>query len=236
MKIAIMQPYFFPYLGYFSLIKQTDRFVLLDTVQFINHGWIERNRILKPSDGWQYIGVPLVKHSRNTKIDEIIISGNIDWKERVFRQLEHYKRRSPFYAETTKVIRNALDIETESIAKLNENILKVVCEHLNIDLNIEIFSEMDMDIIDPLEADEWALNICKSIGNIEEYWNPEGGTEFFARNKYEQEGIKIFFLKMNLSEYNQRRKKFESGLSIIDVMMFNDIKEINKMLDNYELI
>src|SRR5665648_86327 len=91
MKVGIMQPYFFPYLGYFSLIKNTEQFILFDPVQFIKHGWIERNRILKPQGDWQYISVPLVKHSRDTIIKDIQISNTNDWKQTIFAQLVHYK-------------------------------------------------------------------------------------------------------------------------------------------------
>ena len=76
MKLGIMQPYFAPYLGYISLIKHTDEFILFDTVQFIRHGWIERNRILKPGGGWQYIAIPLVKHSQKTLICDICVRTN----------------------------------------------------------------------------------------------------------------------------------------------------------------
>ena len=97
MKLGIMQPYFFPYIGYFSLIKHTDDFILLDTVQFIRHGWIERNRILKPSDGWQYIMVPLKKHSRETLIKNIEINNEQQWKEKILAQLQHYKKQAPYF-------------------------------------------------------------------------------------------------------------------------------------------
>ena len=91
MKVAIMQPYFFPYLGYFGLINHTEKFILFDTVQFIRHGWIERNRILKPMEDWQYIAVPLKKHSQKTLIKDIEINNSIDWKNKIFAQLTHYK-------------------------------------------------------------------------------------------------------------------------------------------------
>jgi hypothetical protein len=236
MRVGIMQPYFLPYIGYFSLIKQTHRFILLDTVQFIKHGWIERNRVLKPNNGWQYIAVPLVKHSRDTKIQEIRINNNLDWRDTIFRQLEHYKKRAFFYKETIDVLKIALNIETESIVKLNEHILKTICKYINIDINIDIFSEMSLDIENPNSPDEWALNICKSIGNVNEYWNPEGGLKFFNRNKYKNDGIDIKFLKMNLQMYSQKRFDFEAGLSIVDVMMFNGPEKINKMLDDYILL
>ena len=158
MKIGIMQPYFFPYLGYFSLIKHTDRFILLDDVQFINHGWIERNRILKPQEGWQYISVPLMKHSRDTKIKDITIRDESDWKCKIFAQLEHYKKKANYYNETISILKDALCIDTNSITKLNHHILKVICNYIGVEANIEIFSEMNL-LIDPVNSpDEWALD------------------------------------------------------------------------------
>lgn len=242
MKIGIMQPYFFPYIGYFSLIKHTNRFILFDTVQFIKHGWIDRNRILKQQNGrvsdyqWQYISVPLIKYSRNTKIIDIKIKDSINWRKRIFNQLEHYKNKAPFYNETIKVVKKALDIQTNSIVKLNENILKVICEYLNIELRIDIFSEMNLEIDKANAPDEWALNICKAIGGVSEYWNPEGGIGFFDKNKYIIEGIGIKFLKVKITSYPQKREHFEDGLSIIDVMMFNTPEQINKMLDEYIIL
>lgn len=236
MKIAIMQPYFFPYLGYLSLIKQTDKFILFDSVQFIKHGWIERNRILKPKVGWQYVSVPLTKHNRDTKIKDIIIKNTFDWRKKFFSQLEHYKKRAPFYNDTIDILRTALDIETESIVELNEHILKVICAYIGIELNVDVFSNMNLRIEEVNSPDEWALNICKSLGNIDEYWNPEGGIEFFDCKKYEKEGININFLRINLQTYSQKRHEFEEGLSIIDVMMFNSPEKINEMLDRYTIL
>jgi len=209
---------------------------LFDSVQFIRHGWIERNRILKPSCGWQYITVPLKKHGRKTKIDEIEINNNSDWKQKIFKQLEHYRKRSPFYIETIEVLKEAFNIETDSIVKLNEHIIKKICDYINVDINMDIFSEMKLPIEKSNEPDDWALNICKALGNVEEYWNPEGGLKFFDRTKYENEGFDIKFLRINLAEYPQRRPEFEPGLSIVDVMMFNEPRQINKMLDDYVLL
>ena len=88
-----MQPYFFPYLGYFSLIKATNNWIVIDSVQFIRHGWIERNRIFNPQSDWQYIKVPLVKHSRNTLIKNIKIRKEENWKQKIFAQLMCYKKK-----------------------------------------------------------------------------------------------------------------------------------------------
>ena len=236
MKLAIMQPYFFPYIGYFSLIKHVDKFILFDTVQFIRHGWIERNRILKPSDGWQYIMVPLKKYSRETIIKDIEINNDQQWKEKILAQLQHYKKQAPYFSNVIDILNEIFSKEYATIVDLNLASLKTVCNYLGINTPIQVFSLMNIDIEPANAPDEWALNICKALGNVDEYWNPPGGQSFFDRKKYENAGINLKFHSAILTDYDQKRNVFEPGLSIIDVMMFNSVDEINKMLDNYELI
>lgn len=245
MKIGIMQPYFFPYIGYISLIKHTDEFMLFDPVQFIHHGWIERNRILKPYDksktpipgeNWQYISVPLQKHSRETLIKDIRINNDIDWREKLINQLCCYKKRAPYYKQVIEVVKRGLAIETDSIVELNRNTLQEVCNYLGIDTPITLFSEENLTIKTPTAPDEWALNICLAKEGVDEYWNPPGGISFFDSSKYEQAGIKLKFQQIELQPYVQRIGYFEAGLSIIDVMMFNSKEEINQMLDQYTFL
>lgn len=235
MKLGIMQPYFFPYIGYYSLIKTTDKFVLFDTVQFIQKGWINRNRILKPCEGWQYVSVPVVKHKRTIRINEIEIRNTEDWKNKLARQLEHYKKTAPFFEEAVDVVERSLNIETNSIVELNANILTKTCEYLEIPLDLEIYSQMILEIDDVTHPGGWALNISKSL-NAEEYINPRGGSDIFIPEQFTKEDISLKFLSTNLNQYNQRRQIFESDLSIIDVLMFNDIDNINKLIDDYELL
>lgn len=232
MKIGIMQPYFFPYIGYFSLINEVDHFILLDEVQFIRHGWIERNRILKPSGGWQYIRVPLQKHSQKTKIREIRIEERSDWRRKLEAQLEHYKK-APYYEQVKELVVQALECRAGRIAELDLECLRAVCKYLGIDTPIEIFSEMNLEIEPVHASDEWALNICKCIPDAVEYWNPPGGSEFFDRAKYEKEGIRLIFQEMELEAYRQNREAFEPGLSMIDVMMFNSPDRIRTMMKSY---
>lgn len=236
MKVAIMQPYFFPYLGYFSLIKQTDYFILFDPVQFIRHGWIERNRVLKPGGGWQYIRVPLKKHTRNTIIKDIRIANDTNWRTCLFRQLAHYKKIAPYYSSIIDLLKDALDFRTDSIVKLNERIIKTVCTFLGINIRLSVLTEMNLDFKKPEVPDEWALKICVSLGNITEYWNPQGGIEFFDRRKYQEAGIDIKFLKLNFLKYYQGNKQFEPDLSIIDALMFVKPETIITMLDDFIIL
>jgi hypothetical protein len=233
MKIGIMQPYFFPYVGYYSLIKYTDYWIVFDEVQFIRHGWIERNRILKPNEGWQYIQTPVVKHPRNMLIKDIEIRNNELWREKIIAQLQHYKKKAPNYDKVIKLISEALALETNSIVELNVNILVVTCSYLGIDFKFDIFSKMQLEIDNVKAPDEWALNISSALGATE-YVNPPGGKSFFDSKKYKEKDIKLTFLLNKINTYNQKRTPFEGGLSIIDLLMFNSIEEVNCMIDNYE--
>lgn len=235
-KVAIMQPYLFPYIGYISLIKNTDEFILFDTVQFIRHGWIERNRVLKQNEGWLYIKVPLIKGSRDTLIKDILINNSDNWKEKMLAQFQPYKKIAPHYNEVMRVVNKIFEQDYDSIVELNKVALESICDYLQIDHEISVFSHMGLNIETANAPDEWALNICKALGDVDEYWNPPGGQEFFDRSKYDANNIKLVFQKPIMSEYDQKRTPFEPGLSIIDVMMFNSVEQINSMLDQYELL
>lgn len=236
MKVGIMQPYFLPYIGYFSLIKHTDDFILFDPVQFIRHGWIERNRILKQNDGWIYIQVPLMKFERDTLIKDILIDNNQNWKAKILSQIQPYKKIALNYYKIIQLLNEVFEKEFVDIVSLNKYTLELICKYLGFERDLKVFSQMNLNIEQPNAPDEWALNICKAMGEISEYWNPPGGQSFFDKSKYDTAGINLKFQNVILTEYNQKRNTFESGLSILDVMMFNSIEEVNIMLDNYELI
>lgn len=230
-----MQPYFFPYLGYFSLISYTNIWVVFDTAQFIRHGWIERNLILGPKRDRNYIRVPLKKHHRETKIKDVKIRNEESWKDKIFAQLVHYKKKAPYYKNVINFLEDAFKFETESISHLNIHLLKKTLEYLRISFEYIIFSEFNITISSVNAPDEWALNITKALKG-DTYVNPPGGIEFFDRKKYMENKIDIQFLKIKLKPYDQKQNEFISSLSIIDVMMFNTPKKIRKMLYDYELI
>lgn len=234
MKIGIMQPYFFPYIGYFQLINYVDKWFFFDDVQYINHGWINRNRIIGQSEGWQYIKVPLKKHSRKELIKNVEINDNEEWREKIIRQLERYKKIAPYYNETIEVVRRGLSIDTNSIVELNANTIKEVCKYLKIKFDYKITSKCDFDYSNVNDAGEWALRICEQLG-ADEYINPIGGIELFDKEKFNNSNIKLRFLKVKDFKYRQRRKSFEFGLSIIDIMMFNSVEEINEILELYDI-
>ncbi|WP_435579662.1 WbqC family protein [Gilvibacter sp.] len=235
MRLGIMQPYFLPYLGYFALIQQVDAFILFDTPQFIRHGWIERNQILKQNGEKLYIKVPLQKHSRETAIKDVVINEEQNWQQTILSQLGPYKKRAPYFKMVTELLEKIFVLETQSIVALNKRSLEVICGYLEIDTPIQVFSQMELEVAEVNAPDEWALNICKALG-ANSYYNPTGGMEFFSREKYQNEGIELKFLEFKASNYEQLGNPFVPYLSVLDVMMFNSPAEINKMMEQINLL
>ena len=230
MTLGIMQPYFLPYIGYFSLIKHCDEFILFDTPQYIRHGWIERNRIIKRDGDPFYIKVPLNKTSQKATIDSITINNNSDWQAKILAQLVHYKKKAPHYDKVVALLKAIFETPVSSITELNFNALSVICDYLNIKTPIKIWSKMDLIIDEVKSPDEWALNICKARG-ANSYFNPPGGRTFFNGQKYNDAGISLKFMKIEATKYTQFSNEFVPFLSIIDVLMFCSIDQIDTMLN-----
>lgn len=231
MKLGIMQPYFFPALGYFDLINCTDKWVVFDVTQFKRHGWMNRNRILHPKDGWQYISAPLDKYTRSISIKDVLVKESINWKERIMGQLVHYKKRAPYYNNTISFLQDCFSTDERRISKLNIRFLKKACERLEIKFNYQYFSEMNLEI-GPIEGPgDWALRISEAM-EAEEYINPPGGRDIFNANKYKKAGIKLTIREFKDMEYNCRGYKFIPTLSIIDVFMWNHCDDIKRYLSN----
>jgi hypothetical protein len=234
MKIAIMQPYFFPYIGYWKLIHAVDRFVSFDDAQYIRHGWVNRNRIIKPGGGWQYILVPLKKHKLTESIKDVQANPNIKWKELMIRQLAHYKKKARYFVETNAIVKEILfSNDLRSIGAINLNIIKKLCVYLDIKTEIILSSEENFDYADVNDAGEWALRIAEQMGAAE-YINPVAGAKLFSQKKFSNSNIKLSFLEFQEIEYSQQGT-FEPALSIIDVLMFNGIEATKKLIESYSV-
>jgi len=230
MILGIMQPYFFPYLGYFDLINCSDKWIVFDTAQYIRHGWVNRNRILHPKEGWQYIVVPIKKARHEEAIANIIINDQTDWKQRILGQLQHYKKSARYFDETIHVVEECLGIEEKNISILNTAILDKVCEYLEIPFQYGSYSEMNLQI-GPVEGPgDWAMCISEALG-ASEYINPPGGREIFDDRKFEERGIKLTIKDIEPLEYGCGKYQFEPGLSIIDVLMWNTPERVRLYLD-----
>ena len=230
MKLGIMQPYFFPYLGYFDLINYSNRWIIFDTVQYIRHGWINRNRILKPNGDWQYVSVPLKKHSREIVIKDVEISANKDWKKQILGQLQHYKKKAPHFCETYQLVEECLSLNERSISKLNAVILGKICRLLEIPFEFEYFSKMNLELEPVKEPGDWALLISDKLG-AKEYVNPPGGASIFDSARFNELGIKLTIRNMPALVYECRGYDYFPNLSIIDVLMWNSLDKVKEYLD-----
>lgn len=232
MKLAIMQPYIFPYIGYFQLIKAVDKFVLYDDVNFINRGWINRNRILVNGKDSMFT-IPLKDASQNKLINEIDVNWDKNWKSKFLKTIEQSYKKAPFYSEVLLIIEKSIEADGGQFSKVIEQNLRLICEYLAI--KTEIISSSSIYQNTDKKAQERILDICTQE-NANHYINPIGGLELYDKEVFTKENMVMNFMKSKSVEYTQFKNDFVPWLSIIDVLMFNSKAEINKFLDNYELV
>lgn len=220
-----MQPYFFPFLGHFDLIRHTERWIVFDTAQYIRHGWVSRNRILHPDAGWQYVTVPLRKHSHLAAIKDIEINESLPWRKTIMGKLTHYRRRAPYYDATTAFVESCLNFEESYLARLNVRIIKQVCHLLGIRFEYSIFSEMELPLGPVTGPGDWALRIAEAVGATE-YVNPPSGEILFDSQAFANAKVTLTIRQPPTMTYDCGSMGFEPNLSIIDLLMWNRPEEI----------
>ena len=227
-----MQPYIFPYIGYFQLINAVDKFVIYDDVNFINKGWINRNRTL--NNGKESLfSIPLKEASQNKLINEIEVNWDSVWKSKFLKTLEQCYKKAPFYQEALSIIERTLQVDNKPISKVIEQNLRLICEYSNI--KTELVSSSAMYQNTHLKSQERVLDICLQE-NATQYINPIGGLELYDTDFFNVKDIKLNFIKSKPIEYSQFKNEFVPWLSMIDVLMFNSKEKIIEFLDNYELV
>ena len=235
MKLAVMQPYFFPYLGYFDLLNMANEWVVFDTPQYVRHVWMNRNRILRPDSGWQYIILPLKKHHRETPINQIEIPSDNAWSRLILRQLEHYKVDAPYYDEVVSFLEDCFSSPARDLASANTSFFKTTARRLGIERPIHIYSEMNLPLQGlPEGPGDWALLISQAMG-ASEYINRPGGGAFLDERRFRDRGIKLTIQSYTSMEYCCGRRRFEPDMSIIDVMMWNSPGKIKHYLDSWRV-
>jgi hypothetical protein len=238
-KLAAMQPYFFPYLGYLQLMSTVDCWVIFDTPQYIRHGWVNRNRVLSPSKaGWKYIRIPLVKASRRTPIREMKIADTrVDWKTELTRILAYYQQlRAPFYEETMDFVATATRSTSTWLSEVLIETLDATVSHLGIEMkNQSIFSQLPGLPIEADHAGQWALKICQRLGATT-YINLPGGRSIFQAEEFQAGGVELQFLDPVLSRYHQGSGPFLEGLSILDVLMWNGAEATSQLVNRYSIV
>ena len=232
MKLGIMQPYFFPYLGYWQLLNAVDQYVIYDDVNFVKGGWINRNRILVQGAP-QYLNLQMQGASPYKKILDLGVNPSPVWKEKVLATLTMAYKRAPYYDEVFPILKETILCQELRLSTYVINSIRAVCGYLQIDTKLLLSSEMDQDR--SLRGQDRVLDISKRLG-ANHYCNAIGGQELYSKEIFHKDGIELHFVKTHFVVYQQFKNEFVPGLSIIDVMMFNSPKEIQAMLEDYELL
>lgn len=232
MKLAIMQPYIFPYIGYFQLIKSVDIFVFYNDVNFIKKGWINRNRILVNEREFLFT-IPCVNASQNRKIHEIAVTFEEKEKKKMLTTIATAYAKAPFFHSVFPIIESVFSANYNTIDEIAMASVKETCSYLSLDV---ILSESKGRYNnEELKSADRLIDICRQE-KVKEYVNASGGISIYSKDYFSEQEINLSFLKANIDAYDQNAADFISGLSIIDVMMFNDVDNINGFLNNYELI
>lgn len=232
MKLAIMQPYFFPYLGYFQMFNAVDKFVLLDDVNFIMRGYINRNSILLNGKAHKF-SIPLEKPSQNKLINEIKLNFSQKDKENFLKTIQLAYKKAPFYKDFYPILESIVLNEENDLTKYLKFSFEQVKKYLNLNTEILISSEIEKD--NTLKAQDRIIEINKKLGSTT-YINAIGGQELYNRDDFKAVGMELKFIKMEPVEYKQFKNEFVPNLSMIDVLMFNDVFAVKELLENYELI
>jgi hypothetical protein len=232
-KIAIMQPYIFPYLGYFQLIHSVDTLVIYDDVQFIKGGWINRNFLLmngKPS----LFTFSVANGSTFSLIQERQFSALFD-KERknFFKTLKTIYHKAPFYNSVVNLVEKTLNSDERSVTSVIVKSIEYIAQYLSLDTKILISSQLEQDR--SLKGVDRVLELCHRL-EAQCYINAIGGQALYDKHRFKEEGVDLFFIKSLPVEYQQFSPPFVPNLSILDLLMFNTPEQAKMLLGRYELV
>jgi len=229
MNLAIMQPYFLPYIGYIQLINASDVFVFYDDVTYIKQGWINRNRIIL--GGKPYLFTLEVRGASSFKeINTIEVGDN---RKKLLKTFEQAYRNAPFYKEIEPLLQAIFCSREKNLSLYIVDTHKLISEYLGIKTEFMISSRIDKNYM--LKGQDKVIEISKILG-ASHYINSIGGKDLYSKNDFLNAGITLSFLQPHITPYVQLADEFIPSLSVIDVMMYNNVAAIQKMLGNFELV
>ena len=232
MIVGIMQPYFFPYIGYFQLMRAVDCFVFHDDVQYIKGGWINRNRILVNEQA-SWLTLPVEKASHDFAINSRRYQLENKVTLSIQRQVAGAYKNSPLFPEVEELMTEFLSFDDANVAEFNRNHLIGLAETLG--LSCQFVRSSDIEKNHKLKGQDRVIDICRSLGATH-YINPIGGIDLYAERDFANAGMQLRFLKARPTTYTQFGGAHVPFLSIIDVLAFNSLQEIIPLLSNYETL
>ncbi|WP_310599621.1 WbqC family protein [Desulfobulbus sp.] len=225
MIAGIMQPYFFPYFGYFDHIFRCDTWIVFDLTQYAPKSWMTRNRIQHPKQGWQYINCD-VHGSIKMSISTTKLCDRMKTQNKVLGQLDHYKKHAPYYKQVVHIVERAFDTaRSDSLTDIDVSGLSAVCDYLAIPFRPIIASEAGFRLPEITHPGQWALEICTLLG-AGTYLNTPGGRALFRPEEFAQRGIRLGFTGIPSFAYDCKPYAYEPHLSILDVLMWNSPEEV----------
>ena len=225
MKLAIMQPYFLPYIGYFQLIASVDQFIVYDNIKYTKKGWINRNRMLL--NGTDAIfSLPLKRGSDSLEVVERELAADYD-RSKLLNRFKGAYNRAPHFEVTYPVLEQIVRHEDVNLFRYIHNSIVRLSEHLDIETKIQISSEIAID--HELKGQDKVLALCKVAG-ADTYINTIGGLELYSREVFDATGVELNFIKSTPIQYSQFQNIFLPNLSIIDVLMFNPLQQVKRWI------
>lgn len=232
MRVGIMQPYFFPYLGYWQLVNAVDKFVILDDVNYIMRGYINRNSILVNGKPHKF-SLSIDKPSQNKLINETQLLFPVKERRKLLKTIEMAYHKAICFSDVFPIIENAIMYSNNDLVDFIKNSITLTVEYLGIDTEILVSSEIIKD--ESKKSQDRIIEINMQLGS-DTYINPIGGQSLYNRDDFKQLGIDLYFIEMQTYEYKQFNNDFVPNLSFIDIMMFNTKETIAEMLESYKLI
>ena len=233
MRVAVMQPYLFPYIGYWQLINAVDKFVILDDVNYIKRGYINRNSILINGKSYMF-SIPVKSASQNRLIMDTQLNFDEKEKKRFISRIENSYKKALMFNTVMPHIEKVVGNNTEDLTNFIRYSLEEIMTYLGIKTPLLKSSDLAKD--NSLIAQDRILEICKCVG-ADIYINPSGGRELYRADEFLKQNIQLFFLDTRFGRINYKQfdNEFVNSLSIIDVLMFNPIEKIQSFLKEYDL-
>jgi len=227
-----MQPYFFPYIGYFQLLASVDLFVVYDNIKYTKKGWINRNRLLRSGKDVMF-SLPLKSDSDHLDIRDRALAADFD-PEELLNQFRGAYRRAPQFSDAFPLIESVVRHQDRNLFRFLHHALVKTRNHLGIPTEIRVSSDVDCD--HELKSADRVLAICRAVGATT-YINAIGGMDLYSSDSFRDRGIDLKFLQARPHQYEQFADPFVAWLSIIDVLMFNPVSTVRTaLLPNYDLI
>lgn len=232
-KLGIMQPYFFPYIGYFQVLNAVDKYIVYDDVNYIKRGWINRNYILVNGSA-NLFNLILCDVSQNKLINEIEVKHDPVAESKLLKTIGVSYAKAPHFNEVFPIVKSIVTFEEKNLALYLFNQYKVLCEYMKISTELILSSSLNKN--NSLKGEDKILHICKLM-EVKEYYNTMGGWDLYHRDRFKEAGIDLHFLRTNDDiKYKQFSNEFVPNLSVIDVMMFNSVEKIQQLLAQYTLL